>query len=792
MKTSLNQWTISLCSLLSLGVVIDPAWGSIDATSIFSPYQYQIQKFLSTDLPFRLPTYLPPLAENKAYTVSVTPSLVNEGVTINLFNCQSQSQGCLVGSFSIESSDPDTPLETEIHQESLSVRKTIQTIPLNNGIQGYLINTNTSNYSTLTWEKKENEQTYIYKIRYASTNPEELQKIALSMDNNQPLQVLQKPNQDNPNTTIPLDTLVSSSPLLFLDDLNNQRSPNLDPNFVERFDPFCLTTTSNPESTSKPCVQITGNNTFTPEQLLENQQIRNSLQTLTAINEGLKQEALTDPQQYNELIHNNTVETGLNTLIGQQIIAIKNEINTLYLQSGYINTTVSNSDTFTLLKPTDNQYPADNLAINVTEGQISLGNIEITGTQRLDRNYILDRLALGLNTPINASELEEQLRLLKLNPLIADISARLKALPTPQTGQSGLEIVVQERKPFHLGIGFDNYSPASVGSERTVIDLAYLNLTGKGDSLTANYTQSRTGGVQTYDIGYQIPFNAMDGTLKLRGQWNSTAVTLAPFDKFNITGDKTTYEISYRQPIVRRLQEEIALSLGYVFEDGQTFTFDKPVPFGIGPDRNGVSRTGTLQFRQEYINRNEKGNLYVASQFNFGLGLFDVTQNEPPTPDGYYFSWLGQVQKTMKLGRDHQLVMQGAIQLTSDTLLPAQQFVIGGGNSVRGYRQNARSGDNGIRISLEDQITLFRTKNGQPRLQIIPFLDWGSVWNTAGNPNKLSDQLTLASIGLGINWKPSPAISIGIEYAYPFIQLEDKGNNLQDDGIFFNIQYQPY
>jgi hemolysin activation/secretion protein len=65
-----------------------------------------------------------------------------------------------------------------------------------------------------------------------------------------------------------------------------------------------------------------------------------------------------------------------------------------------------------------------------------------------------------------------------------------------------------------------------------------------------------------------------------------------------------------------------------------------------------------------------------------------------------------------RLSDNNLLIAQLEAQLTPNGLLPSQQFVIGGGQSLRGYRQNARAGDNGVKFSLEDRIALDKDESG--------------------------------------------------------------------------------
>lgn len=425
--------------------------------------------------------------------------------------------------------------------------------------------------------------------------------------------------------------------------------------------------------------------------------------------------------------------------------------------------------------------------IQVIEG--SLEEIQIEGNRRVKSDYISSRAELGVDTPLNVFKLEDQLRLLRQNPLFDTLSATLQ--PGTDLGQSVLAIEVDEANPFYGFASFDNYSPPSLGSERLGIGAGYRNLTGYGDNLFASYFVSTTGGSDLIDAFYQIPVNPMEGTIQLRTQFNWTEITEDPFDDLGIEGDSQFYELSFRQPLIRTPTEEFALSLAFSFEDGQTFTFDDiPTPFGFGPDEDGVSRTSVFRFGQDYIRRDAKGAWILRSLFNVGTTLFDATSNPEPIPDSAFFSWNGQVQRVQRLSDNHTLVAQASVQLTPDPLLPSEQFVIGGFYSVRGYRESARNGDNGLRLSVEDRITLSRNDRGESILLLIPFADIGYVWNQGDNPNDLPDQKFLASIGTGILYEPVRNLNLRLDYGLPLVDLDDRGDNLQDDGFHFSVNYQ--
>ena len=471
-------------------------------------------------------------------------------------------------------------------------------------------------------------------------------------------------------------------------------------------------------------------------------------------------------------------------LTPEQIKAASDAVTQLYLNQNYLN-----SRAVSITPQSDNTDGI--LVIRVIEGR--LAKIDIRGTQRVNPSYIRSRIQLANTVPLNTVKLEDQLRLLRLDPLFKNIEASIR--PTGQEGESSLVVTVQEAESFTSKLLIDNYSPVSVGGERLGLEVGYRNLTGLGDLLTGSYYRTFTGGSQVFNLSYQIPLNGMNGTLGVRVSPSSTKITESPFRILNIEGEQELYEINYRQPLWRSPREEFALSLGFTHQSGQTFLFDRlPTPFGIGPDANGVSRTSLIRFGQEYLNRDPQGVWFGRSQFNLGVGLFNATVSQDPVPDGRFFSWAGQLQRSQRLSNNHLLLIQADWQFTPNSLLASQQFVIGGGQSVRGYRQNIRSGDYGVRFAVEDRITIQRNESGLPMIEIAPFFDLGVVRNQSGNPNPLPEQKLLVSTGLGFLWNQALGIdnlSMRLDYAIPFVDLKDRGNNVQDQGFHFSLRYQP-
>ena len=461
-----------------------------------------------------------------------------------------------------------------------------------------------------------------------------------------------------------------------------------------------------------------------------------------------------------------------------ELKATADQITQLYLEDGYITSrAVVVSDSL-----------ADgNVKIEVIEGIVDL--IRVVGADRLIK-YVRSRVNLGVGSPLNTGELEEQLRLLRIDPLIENIEAKISS--GKGIGQSTIVVRVEAAKSLSLQAGIDNYSPPSIGSERLNLEAAYQNVTGLGDILSVAYRPSieAFGGTYSLDFDYKIPINAKNGTIAAGIDINRSEVINDFAEDLDINGETERYNISYRQPLIRSTSQELALSLGFDYQDGQTFLFQEGFPFGLGPDEDdGVSKTSVLRFGKDYVLRQPSGAWAFGSSFNLGLGIFGATDNEGSIPDGQFFSWLGQAQRLQVLNDDNFLIIQAEFQLASDSLLASQQFVIGGGQSIRGYRQNVRSGDNGLRFLIEDRWTVIQNRIGQPQLTLAPFFNMGTVWNDGDNPNDLTNQNFIAALGLGVIWQPFEDLNLRVDYAPPLVDLDDRGDNIQDNGLHFSLSY---
>ncbi len=482
-----------------------------------------------------------------------------------------------------------------------------------------------------------------------------------------------------------------------------------------------------------------------------------------------------------------TVEEFTNTPISfAELLQVEEKIKNKYTagcQGDILQPCYLNSGAFILANQT---FAKDGAVVKVQVVEGSIEQINITGLKNLNPNYVRTRIQRGISQPLEREQLLETLQILQLNPLIQNLSAELTAGTRPE--KNILEIEITEADSFDLELFTNNGRTPSVGTWRRAFRIEEGNFLGIGDRIFGEYTN--TDGSNRIDLGYSAPLNASNTTINITGQINDTEVIEPPFDRLDIEGNSFRIEFGLRQPILRTPEQELAVGLSGSRQESKTKLLGRNFAISSGADDNGSTRISALRFYQEYTKRTLEDVFAVRSQFNVGIDVFDATVNDDPLPDSLFFAWRGQGQYVRRLAPDTLLVLRSDLQLAATNLVPLEQISIGGPESVRGYRQDAILTDNGFFASAEVRLPILRAEGVQGILQIAPFLDFGVGWNSSGDEDP--DDQTFISLGLGLRWEMGDDFSARLEYGIPLIEVEDSDRTLQENGLYFSINYSPF
>jgi hemolysin activation/secretion protein len=457
-----------------------------------------------------------------------------------------------------------------------------------------------------------------------------------------------------------------------------------------------------------------------------------------------------------------------------QLLEVQRVVTELYHQKGYITS-------LALIPP---QVIQDRIiTIKVIEGKLEA--IKIRGLKRLNSNYVRSRLALATKAPLNQEKLLNALKLLQLNPLIAHVTAELSAGIEP--GSSLLEVKIEEKNNFDAKLSLDNLRNPSIGSQRRKLEISHGNLLGLGDRFLISYINT-DGSNSLDDLRYTLPLNAHNSTLEVAHSRTYSQIIEEPFAELDIDTKTSRTELTYRQPLYQTPNIEIAAGLTFSRENSETTLLNRPFPLSRGSNNQGEIKVSALRLFQEYIERDEKQALAIRSQLSIGINAFEPTINNN-LPDSRFLAWRGQAQYLKLLTPTIALLLRSDLQLANQALLPMEQFSLGGGLTVRGYRQDALLADNGLFTSAELQTSILTIPQKNITLQLIPFVDFGTVWNR--DTVKL-DNYSLSSLGIGLRLLVGNNFNLRVDWGIPLVETDLSNTYGENDRINFSLELRPF
>jgi hemolysin activation/secretion protein len=473
-------------------------------------------------------------------------------------------------------------------------------------------------------------------------------------------------------------------------------------------------------------------------------------------------------------------------LSAEQLQEAKNQITQYYINHKFINSGAIIPD----------QKVVDGIiTIKIIEGQLS--EVEVSGNKRVRTAYIQKRLVDKKGVPLNLDVLQERLQLLQQNPLFERINAELG--PGLSLGEGILKINVEESRPYHVQFNFNNYRSPSVGAYRGEIVGWHHNVTGWGDTFYARYGYGFQQGLKDYNFKYNLPINRYDTAIALHLEHSDAKVVEAPFDRIDIESAADTYALSLTQPLLKKPNKSFELGLKLEKRQSETTVLDNLFSFPEG-GKDGKSNLSVIRLSQDWLNRSRTEVIAARSSFNFGIDAFNATVDN--SPDSRFSSWLGQFQYVRRLDFLHKPLLQASqvlfrvdLQKANQGVLSLEKFSVGGATTVRGYRENQMTRDNGLISSLEWRLPLPFLQWRLPKLsknpedgipQLATFIDYGRAWNESSEiPDDPKD---IYSIGLGLRWSPSQYINTELYWGHALRDIpEPTDKDLQDDGIHFEL-----
>ena len=340
----------------------------------------------------------------------------------------------------------------------------------------------------------------------------------------------------------------------------------------------------------------------------------------------------------------------------------------------------------------------------------------------------------------------------------------LRAGRVPGTVEVQLDI--DDQLPLHGSVELNNRQTPNTTAARLSASLRYDNLLQRGHSLglTLQTAPQRPADAQVVALNYMLPgMTAQEAWAMYFVHSRSAFDTLANAPGLGLLGNSDTFGLRYNLPVGAGSDATQRLSGGLDFKKiEQTITvqhagsFDAPiryVPVVANYSANLIDDAATS---------------VVDAGLTVGLrGLFGNSDARfAAKRAGASAQFLA-----MRLGLQHSRTLAGWTlsarmdsQLATGPLVPTEQMVAGGADSVRGYFEGERSGDLGLRISLEARTPAFAIWGvASPwRLTGLALIDAARLRTLQAQPLQLALH-SLAGAGLGLRLTAPGGVSIELD-----------------------------
>lgn len=399
--------------------------------------------------------------------------------------------------------------------------------------------------------------------------------------------------------------------------------------------------------------------------------------------------------------------------------------------------------------------------LRVIEGRIS--KVSVAGNKEYDQTNIRTSLpGLKEGRAPNSAEIISEVVLANENPA-KQVAVNFSA--GARSGDIDARIDVIEDRIEKFSVMVDNAGSRATGLERFGLSYQNANLMKLDHQLTLQYmtTFQHPDKVANLTGGYRIPFYGAGLSLDLIAAYsNSKSNATSAAGPLSFSGKGTYLGIRLNQALPSQNEYRHKLVFGLDYKD-----FDNECSL------SGIALTGCGTITDIPASLSYIGQIATASyQAGGSIGYYHNILGGPHgdqasygTHDRKWDVWRISGFLGLPLG-DWQLRATMNLQESSQTLIPSEQFGLGGAASVRGYDERTVAGDYGVAGNLELYTPEFGKMAGLPdnlKLRALLFYDAGYVRNI--DPG-LIKQYRLSSLGLGLRANAGKDLSFKLDLGF--------------------------
>lgn len=405
------------------------------------------------------------------------------------------------------------------------------------------------------------------------------------------------------------------------------------------------------------------------------------------------------------------------------------------------------------------------IRLRVTEGRVE--RLKVSGNRYYSRGEIRTGApSLAAGEVPNFNEAQKDLAALSRTP---DRRVMPLLRPGRAPGTVEVELKVDDDLPLHGSVELNNKQSPDTTDRRFEASVRYDNLWQKGHSAGASFQNSplNTDQVEVFTGTYSAPLGAgIAAGYAVRSNSN-----LATAGGTSVLGKGTTLGLRFIRPLPARGSYFHSLSAGFdvkSFDETTNLigadTAKKPiryVPFGLQYTGGLLDEQGQWQFNLGATwSVRGLADRQVLCDDGLMRDQFECKRNGAKSN----FAVLrGDLQRSQTLGGGWDMTARFDFQAASQPLVSNEQFAAGGVDSVRGYYDAERTGDDAWRARLELRTPGLWPESGV-ETRLLGFLDWASLRIQRPDPGQ-EGRYSIGSWGIGLRLRDGTGLRLSLDWA---------------------------
>ncbi len=457
----------------------------------------------------------------------------------------------------------------------------------------------------------------------------------------------------------------------------------------------------------------------------------------------------------------------MNTPISSAELAqLKYKITKLYYDNGYVLVKV--------VTPPQ-EIASGHLTVNIYEATIDDINIIDNGVVS---SIVAQSIAktLRLNTIFNEKSVESMIS--DLNDLHG-ISATATLKPGNEFKSTTVDVAFTPVDEDENYVHVDNYGHELTGKNVLTAHVEKSNALAIGEKIYAT-ARASDDSLRSIAVGTSLPTTIKNVTADVNYLYSENDI-----DGTLQSGTSHIFNLSLNSKLINTGKEIASVGVGFESRNHES-------------EINGLSSARTEDdIRQvygaaSYVYRGDSSVWYAGAKISKGLDILNASEKGAPDAsrtangggDPEAIKLEPVIVANLKPNTDGIVKFVASGQLSSDTLLASDLFVLGGYGNVRGFEPAQESGESGYQFSLEYQHDLPASEDFD--LSVGPFIDGGAVYNRVSG-NSVDSHLYSAGIGVEVstNLIPSEETLLRLDWAHPLGSYS--ATNVDDNRFYFRL-----